>query len=406
VPGRRVRGIVVVAVLSYVLANQTQVGWVYLVSTTLTAALLLSFLAPLCQGRWITAETRVLAVDGRDLHAERPAVLAVVVRATMPSFLVQVTQRAPLDMHTVTFARWLLVLLAPGRAMTLRKEWIPRQRGYVDLLPPTIRSASALGIVSGRRETAESQRLLVYPAYIELSRAPWGHATNAEVANRGRAGHGTDLHGARDYRYGDALRNISWRSTARHQRLIVKEMEDPGRAGFGIVLDLEGTTEGTLAADSPLEYAVKVAATYAYAAHLQHRKVRLFGAAEPPFPAEALDWTEIRTCLALTSATATVPLYDVLARIRPLGQMLVVLRDTDETSRAILDTWIRDGIHLSIGLLITSTFDGSPRVSRDNGATHASTSMRRTPTDIRTIAKGQSLASIFGVDEQEYDAAS
>jgi hypothetical protein len=52
-----------------------------------------------------------------------------------------------------------------------------------------------------------------------------------------RAGSGTELFGAREYRPGDPLRRIDWRSTARHGELIVREYEPPGIQSLGIFCD-------------------------------------------------------------------------------------------------------------------------------------------------------------------------
>ena len=43
-----------------------------------------------------------------------------------------------------------------------------------------------------------------------------------------RAGHGTDLYGVREFRSGDALRRIHWRTSARRGQLVVREFEPPG----------------------------------------------------------------------------------------------------------------------------------------------------------------------------------
>src|SRR5438445_13416249 len=52
-----------------------------------------------------------------------------------------------------------------------------------------------------------------------------------------RAGSGTEMFGAREYRPGDPLRRIHWRSSARHGELIVREFEPPGVQTVGIFCD-------------------------------------------------------------------------------------------------------------------------------------------------------------------------
>ena len=54
-----------------------------------------------------------------------------------------------------------------------------------------------------------------------------------------RAGSGTEMFGVREYRPGDSLRRIHWRSSARHGELIVREYEPPGVQTLGIFCDPE-----------------------------------------------------------------------------------------------------------------------------------------------------------------------
>jgi len=57
------------------------------------------------------------------------------------------------------------------------------------------------------------------------------------VAAAPRAGSGTELFGVREYRPGDSLRRIHWRSSARHGKLVVREFEPPGVQTLGIFVD-------------------------------------------------------------------------------------------------------------------------------------------------------------------------
>jgi uncharacterized protein (DUF58 family) len=52
-----------------------------------------------------------------------------------------------------------------------------------------------------------------------------------------RAGSGMELFGVREYRAGDPLRRIHWRSSARLGQLVVREYEPPGQQTVGIFCD-------------------------------------------------------------------------------------------------------------------------------------------------------------------------
>lgn len=52
-----------------------------------------------------------------------------------------------------------------------------------------------------------------------------------------RAGSGLEIFGVREYRRGDSLRRIHWRTSARHGELVVREFEPPGRRLLLVALD-------------------------------------------------------------------------------------------------------------------------------------------------------------------------
>jgi uncharacterized protein (DUF58 family) len=62
-----------------------------------------------------------------------------------------------------------------------------------------------------------------------------------------RAGYGNEVFGVREYRAGDSLRRIHWRSSARHGELVVREFEPPGLQTLTILVDPSPPT--TQAAD-------------------------------------------------------------------------------------------------------------------------------------------------------------
>jgi uncharacterized protein (DUF58 family) len=76
----------------------------------------------------------------------------------------------------------------------------------------------------------------VLPRFTSLAGRPQARELEASVAAP-RAGSGTELFGVREYRPGDSLRRIHWRSSARHGELVVREYEPPGVQTLGIFCD-------------------------------------------------------------------------------------------------------------------------------------------------------------------------
>lgn len=152
----------------------------------------------------------------------------------------------------------------PGRARRgLRVEWehaatpaatgevlnLLGQRGEADIDLPTLRrgwrevprlrvsTTRPLGLARAWAYVWPEAPLLVYPAP-----APNGPPL---PDGRGEASHsrlssgGEDVHHLRDYRSGDTRRAIAWKASARRDRLLVREYEQP--LGAEVVLDWQAT---------------------------------------------------------------------------------------------------------------------------------------------------------------------
>jgi uncharacterized protein (DUF58 family) len=110
------------------------------------------------------------------------------------------------------------------------------RRGPVGARSWLVESSDPLGLFRSRRSSPDAEIALVLPRFMSLSRRPEVRELEASVAAP-RAGSGTELFGVREYRPGDALRRIHWRSSARHGELVVREYEPPGVQTLGIFCD-------------------------------------------------------------------------------------------------------------------------------------------------------------------------
>jgi hypothetical protein len=112
----------------------------------------------------------------------------------------------------------------------------PLRRGSVGARSWVVESSDPLGLFRSRRPSKDAEIALVLPRFVSLSRRPEVRELEASVAAP-RAGSGTELFGVREYRPGDPLRRIHWRSSARHGELVVREFEPPGVQTLGIFCD-------------------------------------------------------------------------------------------------------------------------------------------------------------------------
>jgi uncharacterized protein (DUF58 family) len=110
------------------------------------------------------------------------------------------------------------------------------RRGAVGAQRWIVESSDPVGMFRSRRNSPDAEVALVLPRFASLSNRPQTRELEASVAAP-RAGSGTELFGVRQYRAGDSLRRIHWRSSARHGELVVREYEPPGVQTLGIFCD-------------------------------------------------------------------------------------------------------------------------------------------------------------------------
>jgi len=110
------------------------------------------------------------------------------------------------------------------------------RRGAVGARAWVVETSDIAGMFRGRRPSPDSEVALVLPRFMAIAGRPQAIEIEASVAAP-RAASGTELFGVREYRPGDSLRRIHWRSSARHGELVVREYEPPGVQTLGIFCD-------------------------------------------------------------------------------------------------------------------------------------------------------------------------
>lgn len=96
-------------------------------------------------------------------------------------------------------------------------------RGWQDVARLRLSTTRSLGLARAWSWLRPDTRLLVYAAP-ETEHVPFPEASSGEDVQRTRQ-HGEQPHHLRDYREGDSPRQIAWKSSARAERLLVREYE-------------------------------------------------------------------------------------------------------------------------------------------------------------------------------------
>ncbi len=181
----------------------------------------------------------------------------------------------------------------------------PLLRGVHAIGPLHAGATDPLALAEFERTIAEPDRLIVLPRVFTLNGLPaaLGAGEGTSGAALAHQGQGSSDVLVRPYRQGDELRRVHWRSTARHDELMVRLEERPWRAGTTVLVDRRDAAHRGRGADSSLEFAVSMAASIC--AHLIGRgePVRLI--------------TEDGTPLPGPDAAGIEAVLDALAGLRP-----------------------------------------------------------------------------------------
>jgi uncharacterized protein (DUF58 family) len=159
-------------------------------------------------------------------------------------------------------------MIAGGGLRTVRYPIPTRRRGRLPLGPLTVERRDPLGLCCLAQRRAGDMTLWVHPVVHPARPLPVGTVPDFEGRRAETAHGGTMTFSAlREYRPGDDLRRVHWKTTARTGVLMVREHVDTTEPTTTIVLD---TRPAALTPDG-FEHAVEVAASLAHATLLAGR---------------------------------------------------------------------------------------------------------------------------------------
>jgi uncharacterized protein (DUF58 family) len=155
-------------------------------------------------------------------------------------------------------------------ALTLTYGLLPTRRGRWPLGPAIVHSVDPFGLVLADTFVGGSELIPVWPAIVDLTAtagALMGHADRVVLGARTPSPDDASL---RDYRQGDDLRRVHWKSSARRGEMLVRSDERAGRRPATVILDLPRESV-------PLEWAISAAASIALSVLSSGHPVRLLG---------------------------------------------------------------------------------------------------------------------------------
>lgn len=375
-------GILLLAIVCFVVAQGTNITLFFYLFYLLLALLLLAYV-------WAWSNLQGVTVS-RDVGTRRAQVgeearerLILDNQWPLPKLWVEVQDHSDMPLHAGGFVAYL-----PGNA---RRRWTLRtpctMRGKWTLGPVTLHSGDPFGIFKLERPIGNTADIIVYPATISL---PEFRLPSAELPGgadlRSRTFHVTpNVATIREYVPGDSFNRIHWRSTARTNKLMVKEFELDPTADVWVVIDMHERSQAvseearTLYRDRRLgreiqvpesteEYIVSAAASVARHLLNGSRNVGLLGWGQhreiiPP-EREARQLYKILESLAVLRAHGSHPLSEVLiaeaAQFSRSSTMIVITSSVDPGWVTSLQQLLYRGIQTVVILIDQETFGGWP----------------------------------------------
>jgi uncharacterized protein (DUF58 family) len=196
-------------------------------------------------------------------------------------------------------------LLRAGRVHTQELSIATRHRGVIAVGPVTSVRTDPIGILKREVEWVDLRDIFVHPVTTPIPSTNAGFIKDLEgTASATIVSDDISFHAIREYAYGDAQRNIHWKSTAKTGKLMVRQFEETRRSRLAVVLSLDETE---FASDDEFELAVSVAGSLGIRAIRDSRDLAVVMSEEiPEFVRKA-----IRSVRSLSTVSARALLDDL-----------------------------------------------------------------------------------------------
>ena len=313
------------AAVSFVLAAHEQLIWPQVVGCVLLGLVATSFAGVARQARFsVDLVAPVQAIVGEPFETT----LRIANQATVSRGSLLVRQRWRASRRLVSELVGFVDVVPARGEVALRTIRTPLARGAADTVEVEIELAGAFGFFSRVYRQSWPQQLLVLPAP-----APVVDVLAADGLQMGAAGGripDVEVRGVRDWRSGDRISNVHWRSVVRTGRMTVLD-RDGASAGSLVVLLLAPSRRGRPVKDTLFETGVAIAAATAANALRTGASVCVVaqpaGRASPALVRHPVNEASLLECLArvdIAVSPSDEVLEHALSHAGPGGMLLVV----------------------------------------------------------------------------------
>ena len=380
----------------------------------LALLLVVSFIWAWINLRW-TKISRVTRTRRTQVGQPLEERLTITNTSYIPKLWLEVRDGSDMPQHLVSR---VVNGLGPNRRHAWRVRTVSQRRGRYRLGPLLIRTSDPFGLFPMQRNIEATTNVVVFPLTVDVHDFPLpsGVLSGGDALRRRSYQVTANAAGVREYAPGDSFSRIHWKSTARRNRLIVKEFELDPLADLWIIPDmssivqigdLAGVSTGNIGAQKatngqvssvslpPIteEYTVTIAASLAQHFLKQDRAVGLManndqGEFVQPDRGERQQNRLLET-LAVLRADGPLDLPNTLLsqsnRFQRGTTLIVVTASTDERWAVAARELERRGLRIVTVLINAESFGSS------NSAEPLLTSLRLYGLLTYTVDEGQNL---------------
>ena len=253
----------------FLIATNTQSGWLFLLSAFLLGLLLFSWFPPRRAAASVSLKREIVGAIARDT----PMVirLSVTNHGSRPLREILLIEPANRWARGAEEFRWVVPRLAGQSTAVTEYTIIPTRRGEHTLAGSRLRFGVPFGLFVVERSFPPGESFLVYPRLKNLAserRRSRLAGILAEFVSPHSKGDSRSLRALREYRPGDDLRLVHWKSTAKMggAALMVREHHAPSRQ-LGLLFLDTSRRDGDGEASESFEDAVSLTASLLWSAH-------------------------------------------------------------------------------------------------------------------------------------------
>jgi uncharacterized protein (DUF58 family) len=240
----------------------------------------------------------------------------------------------------------------------LNIELLPLRRGYIHFSIARIARPDPFGLVRAMKKFKQKNKLLILPKTYRTPKIELKGLRKYQQGGMNQAssvGDSQEFMSLRDYRPGDPLRSIHWRSYAKTGSPVVKEFHDEFFVRQGLILDTFQEDKS----NDVFEEAVSVAASFCLSLPGQDALLDLIFVGDRPYRftsgrglGQTENMLEILACTRPCDDSSFSKLHDLIpAYSSETSGMICVLLDWDEKRQRLVEAIIQAGIPVVVFVL-------------------------------------------------------